>query len=99
MKTMKKVFIAIVAIAMLSVFSATTQSGAAKASSQTMMRTVTNAQVITYLQNLGYSFITIVQTFADGTRKCTTNLVGYYTYVYVSQPDQGSIVSTQDIAI
>ena len=99
MKTMKKIIIAAMAIVALTVVSATTKTGTANASSMAIVRTITNAQVITYLQNNGYALITVLQTYADGTRKCSTNLIGYYTYVYVSQPDQSSIVGHQDIQI
>jgi hypothetical protein len=59
---------------------------------------VTDSQVITYLNNHGYTGVVIYQIMTDGTRKCTsTNHPNYWTYVYVSQPDQASITGHEDI--
>ena len=95
MKTMKKIIIALFAIATLNVVSSVMPAGTAKASSSMITRSVTDAQVISYLQAHGFSLITIVQTYADGTRKCTTNHVGYYCLVYLNS-DQTAIVGYEE---
>lgn len=97
MKTMKKMIIAAMAIVALTVVSATTNTGTANASSMNISRTITNAQVITYLQGQGFSLITVLQTYADGTRRCSTNHVGYTCWVYVNA-DQSAIVGWEETA-
>jgi len=96
MKTMKKIIIAVLAIVALSVMSAVTQTGTANASSMMIEKPITDADVIAYLVQQGFSSSTIIEVFADGTRRCTSELVGYSIYVYLNA-DQTAIVGWEEV--
>ena len=98
MKTIKKIILVIVAIATLTAVSGISSIATAQHAKASSFRLINNSDVIAYLTDHGYSLITILEVQANGTRKCSTSLQGYYTYVYLNTA-QTAIVSTQDIQI
>ncbi len=65
-------------------------AGIANTKSKTVV--VTNEQVISYLGNLGYRSVVVIQVYADGSRLCDTAFP-YNTMVYVSGEN---IVGSED---
>lgn len=96
--TIFKGLIALLGVTTIGISSGVAPVNTANASSLMAFREVTDSQVITYLNNLGYTGVVIYQILQDGTRKCTsTNHPNYWTYVYMSQPDHTSITGHEDI--
>ena len=67
--------------------------GAGVASTKSNTVVVTNQQVISYLGNLGYRNVVVIQVMSDGSRLCDTAFP-YNTMVYVSGDN---IVGSEDM--
>ena|SRR5688572_11163513 len=100
MKSFKKVLMTLVAVSALSVlsgFNTTVKAEPMAMLSDCCAGGVCDEEVISYLENLGYTNVVILRVLPGGDRVCSASHEGQNVYIYVNIED-GKIISSEEIA-